>query len=125
MFEYYNPNPHGKKVGDCAVRAISKALGKDWEQTYIDLCICGYIYSDLPNSNDIWDKYLKRNGFKRHTISESCPECYTVVDFCEDHPKGVYILGTGSHVVAVCDGAYCDAWDSGDETPTYYYSKGE
>lgn len=25
---FYNPNPTGKRVGDCTVRAISKALGQ-------------------------------------------------------------------------------------------------
>lgn len=24
MFQYYNPNPLGKQVGDCVIRAISK-----------------------------------------------------------------------------------------------------
>ena len=28
MYIEYNPNPCGRRVGDCAVRAISKAL--DW-----------------------------------------------------------------------------------------------
>ena len=30
-WEYYNPNPAGNRVGDCAVRAICKATGLDWE----------------------------------------------------------------------------------------------
>ena len=28
----YNPSPTGRNVGDCAVRAIAKALGTDWEK---------------------------------------------------------------------------------------------
>ena len=34
MFEGYNPNPKGKNVDDCTVRAMSKALDQDWETTY-------------------------------------------------------------------------------------------
>ena len=30
MYQEYNPSPVGAKVGDCAVRALSKALGVDW-----------------------------------------------------------------------------------------------
>jgi hypothetical protein len=30
MFEYYNPHPKGIKTGDCVVRAISTATGKDY-----------------------------------------------------------------------------------------------
>lgn len=33
-FIYYNPNPMSRIVGDCAVRAISKALDIDWELAY-------------------------------------------------------------------------------------------
>lgn len=36
MYEYCNLNPHGLRVGDCVVRAISKALGQTWETTYDD-----------------------------------------------------------------------------------------
>ena len=37
----YNPNPVGRRVGDCAVRAISKALGMTWEAAYITLALNG------------------------------------------------------------------------------------
>ena len=47
-FVSYNPNPMGSKVGDCVVRALSKALGQKWEETYIDLCVEGVLKCDLP-----------------------------------------------------------------------------
>ena len=34
--EYLN-NPLGLRVGDCVIRAISKALNATWEEVYIDL----------------------------------------------------------------------------------------
>mgnify|MGYP001143329198 CR=1 FL=1 len=33
-YSHYNPNPAGKSVGDCPVRAIAKALDKSWEEVY-------------------------------------------------------------------------------------------
>ena len=30
----FNGNPTGRKVGDCAVRAVSVALGVDWETAF-------------------------------------------------------------------------------------------
>lgn len=43
-FRYYNPNPRNRSgVGDCTVRAVSKALGVSWESAYIDLVIQGYL----------------------------------------------------------------------------------
>lgn len=125
MYSYYNPNPHGKRVGDCVVRAISKALNQSWEDTYLDLTIQGYIMGDLLSSNAVWKVYLKDKGFKMDVISDDCPECYTIEDFCDEHPQGVYVIGTGSHAVCVIDGVYYDSWQSGDETPIYYYHKGE
>lgn len=121
----YNPNPHHKNgdKGDCVVRAISKALNFTWDQTYIELCIAGYFEKDWGNSNSVWDSYLRGCGFVRRVIPNTCPNCYTVMDFCYDNPYGVYILATGSHVVAVIDGNYYDAWDSGDEVPIYFYER--
>lgn len=125
MFREYNPNPSNKRVGDCVVRAISKALNQSWCDTYIDLTIQGYIMSDLLSSNAVWGAYLKSKGFTRDIISADCPDCYTVRDFCEEHPSGVYIIGTGSHCIAVENGCVFDSWDSSDETPIYFYTKGE
>lgn len=78
---------------------------------------------DMPSSNSVWGAYLYRHGFRRDIILNSCPDCYTVIDFCMDHPYGLYILATGTHVVAVENGNYYDSWDSGDEIPIYYWQR--
>ena len=124
MWIEFNINPYGLRVGDCVIRAIAKALNQSWEKTYIDLCVQGFMMGDLPNSNAIFSAYLRHKGFKRHTI-EDCPDCYSIEDFCRDHPKGVFVIGTGTHAVCVIDGCYYDAWQSGRETPVYYFEKGE
>lgn len=123
MYQSYNPNPDGARVGDCTVRAISKALGDGWEKTYIMLCIYGFLHHDMPSANAVWGAYLKSKGFRRHVIPDSCPDCYTVSDFAADHPDGTYILAISGHVVAVKDGSYFDSWDSGREIPIYYWQK--
>lgn len=120
-----NPNPLGSYVGDCVIRALSIALDKPWTETYIDVCIHGLMLCDMPSSNYVWGDYLKQSGYKSSTISSECPNCYMVKDFCEEHPSGIYIVGTGSHVLAIIDGNYYDSWDSGDEHPIYYYTKEE
>lgn len=125
MYSHYNPNPHGKRVGDCVVRALSKATNKSWVETYIELCLLGYIMGDLPSSNKVWDSYLNTQGFTRHIISTECLDCYTINDFCNEYPQGIYVIGTGSHAVCVVDGKIFDTWDSSDETPIYFYKKGE
>jgi len=124
-FVLYNPNPENNLVIDCTVRAISKATGQSWDETYIGLAVEGYVIKDMSNSNRVWGQYVKRLGFKRHSIPNTCPDCYTVKQFCVDHPRGTFILATGNHVVAVVNGDYYDTWDSGDEIPIYVWSKGD
>lgn len=123
MFVYYNPNPLGKSVGDCVIRAIAKATGQTWDDAYIKISLQGFKDKNMPSANTVWGNYLKSLGFKRYTIPDSCPDCYTVADFCTEHTIGTYILATGTHVIAVMDGNYYDAWDSGNEVPAYYFTE--
>ncbi|MCQ2507287.1 MAG: hypothetical protein MJ097_00700 [Dorea sp.] len=123
MHKYYNPNPQAARVGDCVIRAVSFATGQSWEKTYLDLCVYGLIYCDLPSSNGVWSRYLLDKGFRRYIVPDTCPSCYTVRQFTEDHPKGEYILAISGHVVAVKDGNHYDTWDSSDEVVVYYWMK--
>jgi hypothetical protein len=61
----YNSNPSGKRVGDCVVRAISKILDYDWERTYTELALQGFMMHDMPSSNSVWGAYLKNKGYRR------------------------------------------------------------
>lgn len=124
-FKFYNPNPANKMVGDCVIRAVSIVTNQDWEDTYSDIAIQGYIMHDMPSSNSVWERYLKSQGFKKILLPETCPDCYTVRDFCVDHPEGKYLLAIGNHVVAVVNGDYYDTWDSGDEIPIHYWARKE
>lgn len=116
-----NPNPLGKKTGDCVVRAIAIATTRSWRSVYAALCKHGDIECEMPNRNNVWGSYLRKLGFKQFLLPESCPDCITVRAFCERYPTGVYVIGTGSHAVAVIDGNYYDSWDSGDEVPSYFW----
>lgn len=123
MFALYQPNPFFKNVGDCVIRALTKALEMSWGSVYVELCVLGLQLADMPSSNAVWGAYLRRKGYSRAIIPNTCPDCYTIADFAADHTRGTYIVATGSHVVTVSDGVIYDSWDSSNEMPTYYFYK--
>ena len=122
---FYNPNPKGSLVGDCVIRAITKMEDSTWDLIYAAVAAKGFELFDMPSANTVWGAYLKDKGYFRYIIPNTCPDCYTVANFAIEHPKGKFMLATGSHVVAVEDGDYFDAWDSGNEIPIYYWTKEE
>jgi hypothetical protein len=77
----------------------------------------------MPTVDIVWGTFLKSIGFVPYLLPTDCPNCYTVRDFCERNRNGVFILATGSHLVAIIDGNYCDAWDSGDELVNYVWRR--
>lgn len=125
MFIEYNPNPVGRRVGDCSVRAISKALDIDWETAYVLLSMNGFSMGDMPSSDSVWGATLRQRGYSRKSVPDLCPDCYTAEDFCRDHPQGTFVLGFGGHVATVRDGMLFDSWDSSQEVPQFYWMNEE
>lgn len=101
MWKFYNPNPMSRRVGDCAVRAISKALNIDWEMAFDLIADAAFAMADMPSSDAVWGAVLRQNGFYRAVIPNTCPDCYTAADFIKDHPRGTYVLAFGGHVATV------------------------
>lgn len=122
MYIQYNANPSAQRVGDCTIRAMSKATGKEWEEVYLDTCLHGLMLHDMPSANHVWGDYLESIGYERYMVDK---RGYTVSQFATDHPKGSYILAISGHVVACVDGDYYDTWDSGDEIVVYYWKEVE
>jgi hypothetical protein len=121
MYIRFNGNPCGKENGDCVIRAISIATGKEWYQVYAGLCVQGRYECGWGNFNEIWSNYLMYLGYSRHGLPYN-PN-YTVRDFAAEHPHGTFIIGTGNHAVCVVNGDWVDSWDSGAEIPRYYFVK--
>lgn len=100
-------------------------MNKSWERTYWELCEEGAEVHDWPWRNYVWGRYLTKRGFEQKLLPNTCPYCYTVRDFCIDHPYGNYILATGNHVIAVVNGNYYDTADTGDDVPIYAWRRKE
>lgn len=125
-WQMFNNNPTGRTgIDDCAVRAISVALGIDWEQAYALLSAAGFKMGNIMNANEVWGAVLRQHGFYRAALNENCPDCYSAEDFCKDHPEGIFVLGFGSHVATVINGVVQDAWNSTTEYPQWYWYRKE
>lgn len=125
MWIKYNANPVANRVEDCAIRAVAVALDVSWKYAFDLIAKNAKEMGNVMHSNAVFGSVLRQHGFKRFIVPNSCPDCYTLIDFCMDNPEGVYVVGLDSHVVAVVDGNYIDTWDSGNEIPIYYWKEME
>lgn len=129
MYKYYQPNKKDlkDKYGDCTIRALSKALGLSWIETFdMTLPFCReYQTSNIFNADtQIEREILDRIGFAYYGISnKKGSKRPTVASFAKEHKNGIYIVKVANHVVAVVNGNYYDTWDSGYKSLYGYYKK--
>ena len=121
MWVYANPNPEQKNVPDCVIRAICIALNRSWLDVSDELYSFARKDFSVTSDDNVWGHFLFAHGFEPFLIPSICPKCTTVDEFTKLYPKGTYIIGTGSHAVAVIDGDYYDSWNSGDQICTFFW----
>ena len=110
---------------DCVIRALAIILDKTWYEVYDDLYLVGRQEASVSCHDDVWGLYLRMNGFEPFLLPETCPRCTTVRNFTKYYPKGKYVIGTGTHAVAIVDGDYYDSWDSGEEVPSFFWRQND
>lgn len=121
MWIKYNANPVANRVEDCAIRAVAVALNISWDDAFDLIAISAKQMGGVMHLNAAFGAVLRKYGFRRYIIPNTCPDCYTIKDFCRDHPNGTFVVGTDSHAVAVINGDYIDTFNSGAEIPIYYW----
>jgi len=122
-YVFYNPNPVGRFTMDCMPRALTKALDIDWDTASVLLCNAAINMATVECSNETLTAVLRQHGFYREVISNDCPDCYTAEEFCNDNPKGIYILGFWGHVCCAINGTLYDTTDTRKEVPIYFWYK--
>lgn len=121
---YYNPNPLKKETGDCVVRALCKATGKDWDTIYRELYEIGRELKIMPNSKEAWKTYLRRHRFIEHKVSnKKGTKRPKVQEFARSHRTGTFVLSVANHVVTCEDGYYYDLDDFGKSSLYSYWEK--
>ena len=116
MYKYYQPNKLDvkDKYGDCAIRALTKLTGKTWRECFEMLVpICIEVQS-VPNSKEVFEVWLKRNGYTYQGISNKKGSKRPTVAKFSRTEKIHALLVVASHYVTCQDGHYYDTWDSGD-----------
>ena len=115
-FTKYNHNPKNKKTGDCVIRAIAKAEGKEWLETYDELnALARKKYLMLNNSKcfdtnylskkyntlyvKVYDEYRDRNRYK------------TVEELIDENPNKILIFSMSNHLSVAIRGELLDTWD--------------
>ena len=119
MYRYFNNNPCGRSVGDCAVRAISAAFGISWERAFDILADNARQMCDMPSSDSVWGATLRMMGYVREAVNDRM----TVEEFAEENPNGIFVAKTNGHVVCVRDGVVYDSWDSSQEDVIYVWKR--
>lgn len=72
MYKYYNPNPLGRRtVGDCAVRAVAKAIGVSWDEAHEMLSDMSKNMGTVMNDNDVISAVLRMHGFDTYITTKS------------------------------------------------------
>lgn len=105
MYRYYNANARGNFVNDCVIRAISKAEGKTWDETYEELSKLaqrnGIILDDVNFVEPLLDSRYKR----------VCSKDLSVGEFIDSHPRGRYLITMDGHITCCINGTIYDTFD--------------
>lgn len=125
-WKYYQPNNKDLKdnYGDCVIRALTKATGKEWLEVFEELIPYAREVQAMPNCKPCYEKYLADNGFIWHGVKVAKGKRKpTPQTFYKTQPTGTHILRLAHHLVTVVDGYFYDTWDSGDGSVYGYWSK--
>ena len=100
-----------KNVGDCAVRAIAIATGKDYKEVYNDLKkLNGGKSCRNGTPKNVDKKYLRELGWEWHPTMQIGQGCKTHLR--EDElPSGVLVVQVSGHLTCVKNGVIYDTFD--------------
>ena len=112
-------------TGDCGVRAMSIALGIDYDAAYKELAQANKDNGRAKSvrsgiMKDVYDAVLKRYGWIWHPA----PKFVGRKARCFDMPSGTVIARQSRHFVAVIDGTPHDIFDSSEKMVYGYWAKG-
>lgn len=122
----FNPNPKGKNVNDCSIRAYCAANDMKWDEAFDLACKVAKEEKDIINAGKVCHKILTEHlGWTLNEESKKVKtkDRITVQEFALTHNYGTYVLMCRSHAVVVSNGFIYDSWDSGSKKMHYFYER--
>ena len=113
-FKFNNPHPQGKIVRDCVKRAITIATDKDYMEVQRELNRIKKITKCEKFNEDRNFKYYLEKILNCKKLSFPAVKGQSRMNgerFCEQFPKGKYILNMAGHLSCCIDGVINDTWD--------------
>lgn len=124
MYIYRNLNPKGKKVGDCVIRAVALATGIEYRKVFFELCKLADQLCDMPNSTDVFGKYLVDHGFTKAVYKvPKGSKRDTVESLVAKHKKDILVIRVAGHTTCGYHGNIVDIWDCSDCAVYTYWIK--
>lgn len=100
----YNPHPNGSKMGDCARRALTLFLDKDYNEVKRIMTANARKRGGRYNSQMNLFAYMRQEGHKFIKMDKGT----SVYDVIRKYPKGTFILDQEDHWVTLKDGKIYD-----------------
>lgn len=109
-FIYYNANPDKETISDCVLRAISLATELPYPTIRRKLYHSAKLF-DCSSLNVDCYCHLLEDVFQFPRVN--C-EGFTVEEFADTYPYGVYLVRMDSHISTVWNNDVVDIWDCRD-----------
>jgi hypothetical protein len=121
----HNENPKGRLIGDCVIRALSKATGKSWDEVYEELYIIGKKKKRMMNDPKVYKVFLEQQGFKLSPARrDENNKMITVEEFSYNvDADTMYVIHTRKHLTIVFNGDIYDTWNTGEQRAGKFYFK--
>ncbi|MDE2101765.1 MAG: hypothetical protein KGL39_31250 [Patescibacteria group bacterium] len=123
-FEKINLNPSGRKAPDCVIRAIMKATHKSWLETFDGLNAVARSQFTIGGDKRAYEIYLAAHGFVKQPMPRFADRTrYTVKEFADANPTGVFVIGIANHLTVIVDGTLFDTWDCSRKSVGNFWEK--
>ena len=124
VFQYFNANPMEKNTNDCVIRSICGVTEREWDDVLMELTLYGIKHSMMPDDPDLYPRYLKDNGWKKHPQPRKKDgKKFKASEWAPTFEgEAVAHIGT-NHMAMISHGKVWDTWDCSDGIVGNYWTK--